>query len=327
MASLAIGAGIQGVTSLIGGLLNRGAAKKAAKLQADAATRAGQVINEKVNEVNPRIMDQAAQSGELVRAQAGESGGNVIAAGQQANKLLDPYTSAGADASGAIQAGLVPGGDFNKTFNADIFHEDPGYEFTRSEGMRAQAMRDSAGGVSGGGALKELARYTTGLADQTYQAAFNRFQQSAQSRFDRLNAVAGRGATAATTQGNNDIGTQATAAGYNNAAAIDAAGYLNDATSETSKNSLMGAGATADALTGAANAEAAGKVASTNAITGAISGVGNAVGGYLAARPNKLANPALAVGRTAPYQREALPNRLSRPQPTLDPFMQLPSYG
>lgn len=61
---------------------------------------------------------------------------------------------------------------------ADVQNET-GYQFARDEGMRAIEHSKAAGGVyNSPGTLKDLARFNTGLADQTYGNVFNRKAQT-----------------------------------------------------------------------------------------------------------------------------------------------------
>jgi len=76
------------------------------------------------------------------------------------------------------------------------FEEDPGYQFRKEQGNRELDKRLSAMGLaSSGAALKEGSRFNQGLADQSYNDAFNRFQTERgfdygryQDRFNQFNA-------------------------------------------------------------------------------------------------------------------------------------------
>ncbi len=58
----------------------------------------------------------------------------------------------------------------------DYLRATPGYQFAFDEGQRAvQSSAAAKGTLLTGGTLKELARYGTGVADQTYDAAARRF--------------------------------------------------------------------------------------------------------------------------------------------------------
>lgn len=57
----------------------------------------------------------------------------------------------------------------------NAFQADPGYAFTRAEGIRGIERSAAArGGATGGNALRALTQYSAGLADQTYGNWWNR---------------------------------------------------------------------------------------------------------------------------------------------------------
>lgn len=112
-------------------------------------------------------------------------------------------------------SGQPPASPINLT---DILRNTPGYEFARSEGTRdIERMAAARGGLGSGGTLRALARYNTGLADQTYNNFLN-----------RLFSVAGLGQTAT-----GQIGSAGQATGANvannlsNIGAIRGSGYAN----------------------------------------------------------------------------------------------------
>lgn len=111
---------------------------------------------------------------------------------QEANQaLLAPYTS-------------------GFSFTPGDLTEDPGYQFNLQEGNRAQERAQLArGGFFSGNALREAQTFGQGLADNTYNSAFNRALQGRQAGL--TGALAGAGvntnigdirANAATNQGN-----------------------------------------------------------------------------------------------------------------------------
>jgi len=73
---------------------------------------------------------------------------------------------------------------------------DPGYQFRLQQGEQAIQRRQAAGGTQyGGGALKELAKFSQGLASQEYGSAYNRRQQDLQTQMSL--AQLGMGASGA----------------------------------------------------------------------------------------------------------------------------------
>lgn len=129
-------------------------------------------------------------------------------------------------------------GSLLDTFGMDDFEADPGYAFRQSQGEQALQRQLAAGGkLYSGEAMKDMAKFSQGLASQEFGAAFDRFNVGKTNQFNRLASISGIGQTAANQTG---------AAGMN---------YANQA-----GNNIMGAG----------NAQAAGMVGSANAWTNAM---------------------------------------------------------
>lgn len=80
--------------------------------------------------------------------------------------------------SGGLQdkAGQKPGGNSSIS---DFFHSMPGYQFGLEEGLKGIERSQFARGTGlTGGALKELARYAGGYADQAYGDWVDRFMRA-----------------------------------------------------------------------------------------------------------------------------------------------------
>ncbi len=292
--SAAIGIGGNVISSLIGS----NAAGRAAKAQQEAARQAGQGITDTTASVRQGELDAAARAGTGVKdaanlarsdvnSAANQAAFNVTDAATGANKLLDPYASAGADASSTLQKGLQAGGDFNKTPTLQDLQMDPGYAFREQQGEKALAASAAArGGVQSGGFAKDLNSFAQGNASQEYQNAFNRFQTSTQNRFGNLNTVANRGIAASDQQGANMTGAAryggditTGAAKFGDSAVLGANEYAGNAdmssTNLTSGQAIDAAKAKADYLTQGANAKAAGTLGAASAWTTGISGAAN----------------------------------------------------
>ncbi len=300
-------------TSLFGAVNGSKAANQAAALQKQAADAAGQKVEGAVRDSNPQIINNAANASDLaLRAggqvvdSAGRAAAGATGAATAANALLDPYTTAGTGASDTLAAGLKTGGDFNKAPTLADLQIDPGYAFRLAQGQKTLERSAAArGGAVSGSALMDLTNYAQGAASQEYQNAFNRFQTSTQNRFNNLNTVAGRGATAAGEQGANLLdaskygGSITTDAYKTNLGANEYAGDKTyDAAKTTAGNTIEGARTAADYLTQGANAQAAGKVGSANAWSAGLSGAANAAagaGGLYALLKNP--NRPIATGR------------------------------
>lgn len=101
-----------------------------------------------------------------------------------------PPTQAGASGSGQVP-------NFLDTFSEDDFRADPGYQFRLNEGLKAvQGSAAARGGLLSGGTLKAMNRFAQGNADQSYNDAYNRFNNDRSLVFNRLASLAGMGQTA-----------------------------------------------------------------------------------------------------------------------------------
>lgn len=187
-----------------------------------------------------------------------------------------PYQEAGTGAIENLADLLKVGGEFNRPTTMADLEMDPGFAFRMQEGQKALERSAAARGTSlSGGALKELERYSQGVASDEYSKAFDRFRTGQNDRFSKLSTLAGFG---------QDSNAQAIAAGTN--FANQAGGYeMNTAGTKTNvlqrgreyagNMGFEGAVAAGNARTGAANARAAGTVGSANAWANAIGSIGN----------------------------------------------------
>lgn len=139
-----------------------------------------------------------------------------------------PPATGGAGAAGGSQ---VP--NFLDTFSEEDFRADPGYQFRLSEGLKAvQGSAAAGGGLKSGGTLKALTRYAQGTADQTYQDAYNRFNNDRTTIYNRLANLAGMGQTA-----NNALAS----AGQNYANAVGNNAWGRAAGTASAANQMAGA--------------------------------------------------------------------------------------
>lgn len=101
----------------------------------------------------------------------------------------DAYLAANPDVAEAVRAGLFPSGaahyeQFGKNEQRTMGQQTdimgaleslPGYQFTKTQGLKAVQNSASARGLGvSGAAQKGAAQFATGLADQTYGEQFNR---------------------------------------------------------------------------------------------------------------------------------------------------------
>lgn len=161
------------------------------------------------------------------------------------------------------------------TLDQATLEATPGYQFAKTQGLKAVQNAAAARGLGvSGAALKGAATFATGLADNTYTNQFNLAQQNNQNAFNRYQ-----------TTYQNQLQTQGSAfdrlnalltTGENAAAQTGALGNKT-ATTQASVNTTAGQTVGANTI-GAGNANAA----AYNAIGGAVAQGANNIGGYMA---------------------------------------------
>lgn len=192
---------IGGGLSLVGGALGADAASDAAEAQERAANAAIEEIR--------RQYDQ-----------------------NRADQM--PWLQAGQTSLADLMARM---GDLTTPYTQADFQNDPGYQFELAEGQRALDAAARARGLYGSsGALRELLRYSHGLASTRYQDAWNRDLTNRQNTYNMLSGISGTG--------------QVTAGNL---------GSLGQGTANT----------VGDLLTQTGNAQAAGRIGAANAWTNA----------------------------------------------------------
>lgn len=252
MATAVLGGLIGGIGSLFGGLFGKSAAEKAADIQAQAALKAAQI--------------QQQEFGQALDFQKGVYGT------EQTN--LNPYITAGQGNLKNLEAILpsltTPYASFQAPSGVDMSN-DPGYQFRLQQGE--EALQNSAaarGGLLSGGTAKAFEDYAQNFAANEYGNVYNRALQSygtnAQNyytgqgnTFNRLNALAELGLSAAGT-----LGSEGTAAG----------GMIGDTLARLGSSQAAG-------INNAAAARASGVIGGYNALEGGITGATNAATGAL----------------------------------------------
>lgn len=295
---MAVTGGLGLATSIFGGVKNSRTARDAARDQEAAAKAAGKRVTDVVQRVNPRITEAASNAGAALNQRAEAAAQGVSSATDRANLLLDPTRVAGDEATEELRRNLVAGGDFNRTPTTKDIQIDPGYAFRQQQAELALTRGAAArGNVQSGGFLVDLNKKIQGEASQEFQAAFNRFRQTNDDRFSRLNTVAGRGTQAASEEGQNLIGSGKYGGNIQADATRTAGGWDINAANSTAQNEIDAEQRAAEFDTQAANVNAAGRVASTNFLTGGLTGGVNAVTGAFQnqAVRNYLKNPAEGI--------------------------------
>lgn len=152
---------------------------------------------------------------------------------QRADQM--PWRDAGVKYLGELDRNM---GDLTRSFSMNDFQADPGYDFRMKEAMKALETSASARGKLGSGAtMKALLERSQNLASEEYGSAYNRFTNDQSNRFNRLASMAGVGQSATNQMG------------------------------QAGQSYAKGAG---DAAMNGANAQAAGIVGQSNAVTGAV---------------------------------------------------------
>lgn len=131
-----------------------------------------------------------------------------INANKDAQAALNPYMESGTQANTRLQNALSTG-ELGGTFKPRDLTQDPGYQFDLQEGEKALGRKQSAAGnYFSGEALKEAQQYGQGLADRTYNDAYNRDILRQKNLYDILSGQQTQGRAAATNYGGyaSDIG-------------------------------------------------------------------------------------------------------------------------
>jgi hypothetical protein len=247
-----IGALIGAGTSIIGGIMQKKAANKAADLQAKSAEQARQDVL--------KAGDQAATG---VTDAANQGRADIMAS----RDLLNPYTTAGSTAAGQVtDMTQAPQAQFS--FDPSKIGMDPGYQFRIDQANKALRQNGAAlGNIQSGGFAKALSDYNQNMAGAETQQAFQRqvdtFNTNRSSTNDRINqllSVMGLGQNAAGAQ----MGATQSAAGVG----LQGAGMAG----QFRTGAAQSAG---DYLTGAGQARADAAINNGNTNAGMLGAVGN----------------------------------------------------
>lgn len=204
--------------SVVAGLITGGAALGSAVIGANAADKAG---DKQVSAANASIGVQKGMF-DTIR---GDLGG---------------YREIGAYALPGLQRFLS--GD-PAVVQAQL-ESMPGYQFTRTQGLKAVQNSAAARGLgASGAALKGAATYATGLADSTYGAQFNRILDAARLGESAAAQTGTFGTQAASGISNSLIGAGNAAAGATIGGANAISGGLNGIGNAFLLSKLLGSGA------------------------------------------------------------------------------------
>lgn len=114
---------------------------------------------------------------------------------------LQPFRNAGVQAGTELSNRL---GEFTTPINMDeaTLEQTPGYQFDRTQGLKAVQNSAAARGLGvSGAALKGAANFATGLADNTYKTQFDIANTNQSNAFNRLKSLVDTGENAAAQTG------------------------------------------------------------------------------------------------------------------------------
>ena len=209
------------------------------------------------------ISGSAAESAANTQAGAAENAQQISA--NEFNTITgqeQPFMNAGYGALGAVNQGLGIGannpsaqasgvgyGSLSAPFTAQTFQSmSPAYQFQLQQGQQGVLNSDSSGqGALSGASQKDLIGYNQGMANTSFNTAFNQYQTQQSNIYSRLSNIANLGQNAASNTGQQ--GTQL-------------------------------AGQQAQSATNIGTALAGGTVGAANAYSGGISNLGAYLGAY-----------------------------------------------
>jgi hypothetical protein len=191
-----LGPALSGLGSIAGGVIGGNAATDAAKTQADAAREANRTLWD-LYQQNRADLQPYRETGYGALGALRDLTGQPLTYGPYtATAPLDPARYAFSPDPFAFrgQAPLDPTGyafdptayAFRPPSGQDVLNQDPSYSWRVSEGQKALERSAAARGMQlSGSQLKDLQRWSQGLASQEYQNAYTRRYQQNQTAYER----------------------------------------------------------------------------------------------------------------------------------------------
>ncbi len=293
------------------GNLVQGSANAAADAVQNA-TQAGQQGVE--GATNQAISDATAGANSGITAVGdATTGANaaIRAALEQQRNNQNPYLQAGQMSLNALGQYMTGEGAKGFSFSPEEFNKTPGFQFELEQGARAlQRSQAARGGAVSGAAQKALLGFSQGLASTRYGEASDRaqriYQMNRENTINPLMSLIGVGQQATQSinanegqAGSQQAGNLMTAGQFAGNTLSDLGRYTGSARMTGASNianlgmqgatnagnfRVGGAEAMGNYMTQAANARAAGKIASGNSWINAIGGAANAAGDYFSMR-------------------------------------------
>lgn len=169
----------------------------------------------------------ASKASSAIQGSANQAAQTQMQMFNTTNRYLSPYRQAGQTDLGTLQSEL-PFLTSPIKMDQAALEQTPGYQFARTQGLKAVQNSAAARGLgASGAALKGAATFATGLADQTYQTQFNLENVNRSNAYNRLAGLVDLGQKSATGTGAAALSTglgvgvsqmaagNAQAAGYN----------------------------------------------------------------------------------------------------------------
>jgi hypothetical protein len=196
-----------GGASLLGGIFGASASEQAAQQQAQAAEQAQQISEQEFQTItgqeSPFIQSGYGSLGQLnyllgngTPGTAAQPGVGMLGGNGSSKAFQGTAPVASSSQAGSFGSLLSP-------FNVSNWQQlSPAYNFQMQQGQQNVLNSDAAGqGSLSGAALKDLTNYNQGLANTSFNNAFNQYQTQQGNIFSRLSGIAQLGQAAATNTG------------------------------------------------------------------------------------------------------------------------------
>lgn len=225
-----------GGASLLSGVIGAGASESAASQQAAAAENAQNISEREFNTIT-------GQESPFIESGYGSLGQiNYLLGNGQPGTAATPGVGGGSLGTAPTASSSAAGGygSLLDPFNTSDWQSlSPAYNFQKQQGSQGVLNSDAAGaGALSGSAQKDLINYNQGLANTSFNSAFNQYTTQQNNIFSRLSNIANLGQSAAT---------------------------------NTAQTGTALAGQAAQSATNIGTANAAGTIGASNALTGGLS--------------------------------------------------------
>jgi hypothetical protein len=197
--------GAAAVAGVAGSVIQAGGAEEAASQQAGAAENAQQISQNEFNTITQQETPyMQAGYGALSSLDYGLGITPQGATGAVAGQTTGGQSVGGLTREGATTPGAGSGmGSLTTPFTTANWQQlSPAYNFQLGQGQQNVVNSDAASqGALSGSALKDITAYNQGMANTSFNNAFNQYQTQQGNIFSRLSSVAQSGQNAAANTG------------------------------------------------------------------------------------------------------------------------------